>query len=80
MSEKPKKKKELRPEDTPKALAGKNLSIGLSVLLVAVASGIFVTSNLDVQSYGPEDYVGVIGLTILGLYFTIKGLAGRKEK
>ena len=81
MSEKPKKKKkELSPEDTPKALAGKNLSIGLSVLLVAVASGIFVTTNIDVQGYGPQDYVGVAGLTILGLYLTIKGLRARKEK
>lgn len=81
MSEKPKKnKKELRPEDSPKALSGKNLSIGLSVLLVAVVSGIFVTTNIDVQGYGPQDYVGVIGLTILGLYLTIKGLAARKEK
>lgn len=81
MSEKPNKnKKPLRPEDTPKALAGKNLSIGLSVLLVAVASGIFVTTNIDVQGYGPQDYVGVVGLTILGLYLTIKGLRARKEK
>jgi len=81
MNEKPKKaKKPVQPEDSPKALAGANLGIGLSVLLVAVVSGIFVTSNIDVQGYGPQDYLGVVGLTILGLYLTIKGLRGRKEK
>ena len=81
MSEKPKKsKKSAHPEDSPKALSGSQLGIGLSVLLVAVISGVFVTNNLDVQGYGPQDYVGVIGLTILGLYFTIKGIAGRKDK
>lgn len=81
MNEKPKKaKKPVQPEDSPKALAGVNLGIGLSVLLVAVVSGIFVTTNINVQGYGPQDYVGVAGLTILGLYLTIKGLQGRKEK
>lgn len=81
MSEKPNKnKKPVQPEDTPKALAGVNLGIGLSVLLVAVVSGIFVTTNIEVQGYGPQDYVGVVGLTILGLYLTIKGLRARKEK
>jgi hypothetical protein len=81
MREQPKKsKKPLLPEDTPKALSGMNLGIGLSVLLVAAVSGIFVTSNLDVQGYGPQDYLGVAGLTVLGLYLTIKGLRHRKEK
>jgi len=81
MSEKPKKnKKPLRPEDTPKALAGTNLGIGLSVLLVGVVSGVFVTTNINVQGYGPQDYVGVVALLVLGLFLTIRGLRARKEK
>ena len=81
MSEKPKRaKRSLHPEDSPKALAGVNIGIGISVLLVAVVSGIFVTTNINVQGYGPQDYVGVVGLTFLGLYLTIKGLRARKEK
>lgn len=75
-----KSKKPVRPEDSPKALAGLNLGIGASVLLVAIVSGIFVTANINVQGYGPQDYVGVGALTILGLYLTIRGALGRKEK
>ena len=81
MTEKPKKsKKQLQPEDTPKALSGKALSIGLSTIGVGIASGIFVTMNIDVQGYGPADYVGPVLLLSLGSYFTFNGIRGKKEK
>jgi len=81
MTEKPKKaKKPLQPEDTPKALSGKAFSIGLATLGVGVASGIFVTANINIQGYGPADYAGPVGLILLGSYFTYTGIKGRQEK
>lgn len=81
MSEKPKKsKKQLQPEDTPTALAGKALTVGLATIGLGIASAIFVTLNINVQGYGPAEYVGPIGLVLLGSYFTFTGIRGKKEK
>lgn len=74
-----KEQKPLMPEDSPKALSGRTLSAGLAIMGVGIASGIFVTVNINIQSYTFLDYIGPLGLTALGGYFVFTAFDSKKK-